>query len=638
MALTVRFRNLLALPSHHYHPVFGREAIACIARFRPTAIALEITESWAAEFEWGIGLWPSPVVSYAGTSFLPVVAGDSMVEACRMGRAAGIPIFYIDRALADPIERPHPECQPDAALAARVGRLFLDAMDALTASAGPPAAGDLAREAHMAGRLADLMQRDDRVLWVGGMAHWSRIRASLKAMEYEGPRLAEAGAPPAFHRMCLDASALHRMTQRLPFQVAHFARQPTRYEESRCLRTLALAAVKPEKIQSIDVAAMLLYARNLEAQESFSESPGLWPLLTAASACLGNEYASRLVTLALRDRHTPEAEQLPLLTYTIEAPVAGKAVGVYRSEGQVLAGEPLWGHPVRFVKYRRLPSAVEIKRRERNNPAAEVAPAGPNEPTAWVTLPDEEVAYEAFVRYVLEHVTSPDLDETTPTRLLSGMGEGLDVRATIRHWHEGEIYVREPVRTPRRVTNGLIDYTSSSEDAAILQRKPARGGWVDPDLQNVGSASWQVGNALVLQKEPLYVYRQHRDLSLITLDAPTWVRTDDSRSFYTKVILPLIHLRPAESNLYAWLRIMFQFCRRKPFAYCSRYIPGPRIHAIAREFGVHVIHVPLRRIPQRMLDRHQTFPFMEVTRRQWDELVERIREGKRAWVLSEAAG
>jgi hypothetical protein len=79
---------------------------------------------------------------------------------------------------------------------------------------------------------------------------------------------------------------------------------------------------------------------------------------------------------------------------------------------------------------------------------------------------------------------------------------------------------------------------------------------------------------------------------------------------------------------------MFAFCRNKPFAYYSHYRPGSRVHAIAREFGVRIIHVPLASIPDRLLKLHQSFQFMNLTRAQWDELLERISESKRAWLAS----
>jgi len=120
------------------------------------------------------------------------------------------------------------------------------------------------------------------------------------------------------------------------------------------------------------------------------------------------------------------------------------------------------------------------------------------------------------------------------------------------------------------------------------------------------------------------------------LEVPTSLKADGSRSFYGKVTARLILLPPWESNRYGWLRIMFDFCRNKPFAYCSRYRPGPRVHAIAREFGVRIIHVPLQRIPRRMLDRHQSFEFMCLTRSQYEDLLERIAESKSAWIAAES--
>jgi hypothetical protein len=201
---------------------------------------------------------------------------------------------------------------------------------------------------------------------------------------------------------------------------------------------------------------MLVYARNLVALESLSESPGLWQLLTAASSCLGNEYASRVATLALDDHFNPEAEHFPLLIHQIEKDKDLRYVRVFRCEGKVLAGEPMFGQAGWTL--RPLPSSIEIKRRGRNQPAAEVKPAQHKKKTSWVAYPDDELAYEAFVRYVLDHLATTGSDSMTSVRFVSSIGEGVDIRETIRHWHEGDIYVKEPERQPMRVRNGLRLY------------------------------------------------------------------------------------------------------------------------------------------------------------------------------------
>jgi hypothetical protein len=560
-----------------------------------------------------------------------------MVEAHRLARQAGMPIFFIDLALADPIRRGGGGLYPDPAFAPRLGKLFMETFDAILAAEKVPAPGDLAREAHMASRLCELMERFDRVLWVGGMAHWARIRGRLEKRDFDGPTLRLARRPKAFARMRMDSTVLQYFAGRFPYQIAQFARQPTRYTDAQCLGQLALAAVKPEKFQPVEVAAMLLYSRNLAAMGSLDETPGLWELLTSSSSVLGNKYAGRLASLALFDRFTEATERYPLLTR------AGR-VGVFRADGKVMRGRSLWGGND-WVISRAWPSQIDINRRIEDEPATEVKKAKPDEKLGWAAYPDDGKGYEYFVRFVLEQVSKTSPDETAAVPLISGMAEGIDIRATVRHWRMGEIYVREPVRSPIRVTNGLIDWTSRSERSWILQNteapkderdfdRPTSRGWIDPSHLVVGSASRTVRSHTVLQNEPFLIQRNFREVSLLTLDAPIWVKDETStrKSFYEAVIMELLPLKGGPyDNIYGWLEVMFRFCKNKPFVYYSHYIPSPRILNIARKFGVRVIHLPLTRIPERMRQQHQSFRFMNLTRRQWEELLERVGELRRAW-------
>jgi hypothetical protein len=648
---TQRLGPVIAVPSYHYHPVFAQALRTAFATYKPTAVALEVSDLWAEEFEWGVSCWPCPMVSFANHTFAPVVPGDSMVEACRLAKTARVPVFFIDLALADPIRRRTGIGLPDPAFAPRIGDLFIEAVEALDTAAAAFVPGDVAREAHMAQRLFDLSRRFERVLWVGGMAHWAPIRRRLEQGTFSGPTLRRARRPKSFFRMRLEASALHRITLRMPFQVVQFAQQPDRYSDSACLNKLALAAVKPEKFQATEVASMLVYARNLAAMRDLGETPDLWELLTSSSSVLGNEYASRLATLALLDHFTEPVKLYPPLTHSVERRANGNLVGVFRCEGKVLAGEPLWGSGFSALAYRKLPSEIEIDRRRRNDPATEVTPAKPGAKTAWVMHPDEEKAYEAFVRYILEHATSANPDETTSVPLTSGIAEGIDIRATVRHWEMKDIYIREPARAPIRVTNGLIDWTSRTEASWILQNNgrlsakgPSysdaadRGGWIDPDLLFVGSASWEVRKPVEFQREPFCIQRDFRELSLITLDAPTYIKRKSHRhkEFYQLVIKRLVELpkTPEGNNIYTWLEVMFEFCRNKPFAYYSLYRPSSRIVCLGQKFGVRIVHVPLAKIPKRILQRHQSFKFMCMTRSQWEELLEKISEANRAWTAS----
>src|SRR6202021_2037959 len=100
----------------------------------------------------------------------------------------------------------------------------------------------LAREAHTARRLAVLMRQYERVLWVGGMGHWPRIRERLAARDFNAPRVT-VRRPRRFERMLLAPSALWHTTARMPYLVAHYGAFPETYDEDAALRSLAVEAL-----------------------------------------------------------------------------------------------------------------------------------------------------------------------------------------------------------------------------------------------------------------------------------------------------------------------------------------------------------------------------------------------------------
>jgi len=162
-----------------------------------------------------------------------------------------------------------------------------------------------------------------------------------------------------------------------------------------------------------------------------------------------------------------------------------------------------------------------------------------------------------------------------------------------------------------------------------------KAGWVDPSYRGIGSASREASAPAVLQDKPCHVTLRRRDFSMISLDAPTWLPAPDTKSFYARVITPLLALpRSGDDHLYGWLDVMFAFCERKLVVYYSRYVPGPRIHAIARAHRVRLLHRPLAAIPRPLLERNGRFRFLHLGRSQWDALQERVREGKRAWLAT----
>ena len=218
-------------------------------------------------------------------------------------------------------------------------------------------------------------------------------------------------------------------------------------------------------------------------------------------------------------------------------------------------------------------------------------PAEEGEPLAWTGYPPDEEQYESLVACFLKHAGAVE------------PGLGLPI------------------------TNGIVDFTSREEASAILSGLAPdgdRAGWVDPSCTRVGSVSREVTTPVVLQEAPCHVSLRQRAFSMVTLDVPTSYPPDESRSFYSQVIEPLVNMPPGDDHLYTWLDVMFAFCAGKPVVYASHYVPGPRVHAVAGTHGVTVHHLPLVTFPRPLLDRGQHFRFMRLTERQWDALAERL--------------
>ena len=646
--------NLIGIPSYHYDPIFARVAACALATLRPSVVALELPVGLIDELEWAASCWPGPVVSSSESALFPFVPGDSIFETFRLARAAGIPVALVDLSTAGPAVSRRKRQVNASLLGSELSRadagLFLQATDSLLASAGRPNRRNVAREAHMARELTQLLARGETVMWVGGMAHWTRIVARINKGKLDAPAV-DTTVHSAFERMRIAPSALHRMTGRLPWFVARYAQDPSAYDEHAAMQSLCLEATKKsasdtallvfsersedllgtmddaEGAAPIDVARTLQYARNLAATGDLRERPAFGELLTAAVATIGPKYAGRIYELAMNEQASPLALKHDALAWDV---VDGRER--YRCGDRIIDSRPWWA-----PKGGRLLSLKEIRRRTHDEFYKDLPAAEEGAPTRWECAPNDEDDYISFVEYVLRRASLANPDEPKSAPFRSGLRDGLDVRATLRNWAEGTIYVREEQRGNLSFRNGAIDWINASERSDHLSGK-VPGGWIDPDLTRLGSCSRTTIEHEVLERDP-WIQRNHRDYTLITLDAPTahptappGVSGSDAATFYDHVILPLISLQKSrEDTLYAWLDVMFKFCAGKPFAYYSRYVPSPEIHRLAWRHKVRVVHFPLRRLPARLLERHKTFRFLSLTRQQWEEFQRRRSDNSGTW-------
>ena len=648
-AFVQTFRNLIGIPSYHYDAVFGRIVHDQFASARPAVVALELPASFRPALAWAATCWPTPVAGFergrrAMGTVMPFVPGDSIFEAFRLASQAGIEVALIDVDVSVPGEqRPPPTLALAPGFAARPGDHFFDAADALNRRERP-LASDLAREAAMASALSALMAQHVSVLWVGGFAHWARIVERLRRRDFAAPDIVPLKRR-RFTRARLGSSALVRMTGQYPSMVAAFARAPEAFDPFDAMRLLLHEAAKPElrgrgtrpvgkgkemlpsePAAAIDLARTGLYARNLAATARISQQPQLAELVLAASATIGPCYAARLFELATAEHVSTPSEALDALTFAVDRRTKGSEqveAGFY-FRGRRLSAEPWCPVPWPIVE---TPDVAQLTRAARDAHYEDLPDARPGEEFHWQAYPPDQEAYEEFVRYALRRASQLDRVDGPSAPFVSGLESGVDVRTTIRFWHEDQVYVRRQLRGSESIRNGVIDWTSRTEDSKVLRGGGGGGaGWNDPDSTVIGCVSRVIGHETISVQGESEVTRRPREWSFVTLDHPVYETRSGTGALFDRVISPLVDLeRRPRDNVYGWLELVFQFCEGKPFAYYSQYVPSARIYALARAHKVRLQWCPLGQLSAALLARHRFWHQLWLSDSQWRVLQARLR-------------
>ena len=279
------------------------------------------------------------------------------------------------------------------------------------------------------------------------------------------------------------------------------------------------------------------------------------------------------------------------------------------------------------------PDVAQLTREARDAEYEGLPDARTGETFRWHAYPPDQEAYEEFVRYALRQASQSDPVEGPSLPFVNGLEGGLDVRTTIRFWHEDQIYVRQHQRTSDTIRNGIIDWSNRTEDSEILRGggKPAPG-WNDPDSTVIGCVSRVVGHETIAKQGQSEVTLRPREWSFVTLDHPTFETRSGSGALWERVIMPLVDLeKGSDDDVYGWLELVFQFCEGKPFVYYSQYVPSARIYALARSHKVRLLWRPLGRLSRTLVERHRLWHQLWLSDSQWRALRARLsaRAGNR---------
>jgi len=491
------------LPVIHESMEFADRVRAALDAIRPDAVAVEIPSS--LETVWLRAIDRLPAISVllyetAGeqTIYLPVHPVDPMVEATRLARERDLSFACIDLDVDGYADYRDPV--PDAYSLLRLGlpRIYA-AFRELQRSRDPL---DERREASMAYHARRLLAEGaERLLLVCGMHHAEGVARALRREQ------AIPLAPPRrknLRMVNLHPDSLGEVLPEIPFYVAAYearrdgippeppAPMPAdngkqhgplrllagglRDNASRAAEGIlraahaggeqaldrlrlqwallreaeeAMAASMPgEQVEPWQRLNLARFSRNL-ALTSGQLIPGLFDLLAAGRGCISENYAWELHRLAVAyPAQDDAATDLPTARIRAEEMYEGtRRIRIRR----------------RIRRPKRPDWRTLLKRRH-------IKERWPGEwlegfdSQAICSYPPEDIVVEEFGRYLRRRsrsVLSEEMARSVP--FTTSILDGIDVRETIRHWTEKQIYVRELGRQPGGVGSVVVIFDDEEE-------------------------------------------------------------------------------------------------------------------------------------------------------------------------------
>lgn len=504
-----------------------------------------------------------------GASYVPVDPCQGVIAAIRTAMGEHIPRHFIDLETAQFV--PHSRLLPDAYALKQVP-LQQYAAAVLPFLEPSPHQSWKDRVDYMGWQLRQLSVDYKRILLVCSILDWPWIRAAYMDRELYCPEHDPVNEPEQYQ---LDPDTLYFALGELPFITQLYERARAELSDDAHLSIDGIKELLISSRQSYRedygdrarritprlLAVITRYIRNLTLMDH-SFSPQLVDVVMAAKQVIGDGYALHVLAQAKTYQYGAEIG-LPEIRM-------GMGQAAFPDDTICAMSSRLPGPPVAW-------SQIELAPRPDRNRASEWKQKwNPYQQCSW---PPEDELIENFRRSVFDRaaeVMGADLARTE--KFTSSVKDGIDIRDTVRHWYDEDIYVK--VMPPNR---GRLDCAVMLFDSpADPRRYPWRTTWF-AEHANESTLAFFASSYL---DEPVGpgICLAHYGGALF---------------LYPPVTIPDIWIDPRldfTSTLEERLLAAACLHAESPhIALVSPAPPGPAWRAVAKEFKKTWVHLPLSR-------------------------------------------
>jgi hypothetical protein len=437
---------------------FAIEVRAALLRERPRVVALELPATLHHSYLRAIDRLPEiSVIFYQDDRdedravYIPIEPADPFVEAIRTALEIGAELIFAD---PDSGERPHlKDAYPDPYSIRHIGlEKYVEAYRVY-----PQPRSDVIA-AHAAG-IAWKLQGADPLAKVMVVVSLNLLDPVLDAME-------EPQVQPLARVRREGVQVLNPSPQSLAEITIEYPFLQYRYEQFRALATDAdlidrrhaqMALFREaEKAYESNTGEQVLhwqrrllarYTRNLALTEH-ALSAGIFDLTVAARGVVDDNYAWEVWETA--GKYPPQKEASDVMTVAI-------------------SGEEVWLDTKKIRLRRRLPSPkrrlrpVGLKARKKEKTPGEWA--SQLDGSSICSYPPEDLVVEDYGRFLKKKGKSILSEERAHTEpFTTSLLDGIDLRETIRNWHDGRIFVRQFQKISGEVGSVIVIFDEDRQE------------------------------------------------------------------------------------------------------------------------------------------------------------------------------
>lgn len=447
---------------------------------------------------------------------------------------------------------------------------------------------DLERENYMARRLKELCLRYDRVLFIGGMAHIASILNLIDQHSF-----------PNFYPAQREVVELCTLTSASCRDVlSEWGYLSTYYERHRenilqenlpDRQKITFQLYKEASERYIKNTGHTFPGYNLRNTMKFVRNyaliggqlmPDLFKILTAAKGCVDHHYAYEVWELATSYPFLKNIDGLPELELSIE---------------------DIWGHSqlIRFhLKEKgRKHSAFPTLRKDRSTFRFR-----PPSPFTICSYPPEDIAIENFGHFLKKKGTQILTEESARTIPFStSIEEGVDIKETIRHWHEKKLYVKTRGKPPTGIGSVCIifDEDKPQENEIYREKYPWCTTWIGEHQQE---------SDMALYATPLS--QQVVGPGISRCEYGGFMMSYPPRRMHNNVWTDADY-QECQTKAEVLLMAAIDYALKPVIIYVSSSPPRSLMKSFARRFGKKIVYIPIGQLSPITLNKLRVFHVLD---------------------------